>query len=1061
MASSLLLLLVCILVCASAEAQYLPDIQQFEVENVRLILLNGSGERQGVLSGEIARKGRDGRITVSKAVLKVERGEQSIVVNSPEFIYQPDTSKFDCPQGLTVDLPNGGHLVVPKGGGEVKFTDGMQLNMKVDGEVTLRDGPENASLVTATVMNPDLEVKARIETVVENGKRGDQLRLDSFSVSGTRGGSMKLRLAHLPSLADAQNPSQAVVDVSCFGNVSLHISEEKHVARLSMLRRARMAFKDDERGFEVTSNQLDITGDYTRVPEEDGDEGPARLGGLAIDASQNVSITGNEFTGTGGALRYREFSAHREARLERDAGLQLNQGLSPDGRAAIIDMRARDYIDVLIPTGAAADSGTFDPREQRPAAISTELSEGARVMRSLDRDLEWQITGRLVRLFSFRDTTTGVDDRYSHVFDGYAEGYSPLLRLYGPLAVPSPESAEPHELHRAAVYGARAEGAMISGVATVDVYGPEVMGVMYSNAPLSDMLKVALGMKEPDRDAGGRVIRPAPRDGRLVVRTAESLHLEMATGQSGDVSLAGRGSVQLDHEPLPRDDGNLVTLTGEVIDLSLRAGGIRYARVGGGDALATIGYDLLMCANMEVNELHVGLRTTLAGPGRMIMRDATTVAYFTRELDRLPRRPGAPKSPVPDAAWLDFGASLVADISDNRRALEADVPLFKLVSGEFEHPRAGRSAVADLDELADPEVVLLYEAVGDRVYAVSARSQPDLPGVNLLSLEGNARVDSRLDGIGARARDAIELSGSERQSEDAPFSLVLRGDAEITIDDAGVFFGEYVQTGVFSYDKTWRLKSGERLEITLRPLETPGDAAGVVADVRKALSAALAQDVATGDVLALIDGAAQSLGLMIVATPRPPEPAADRPWEAYDKLRGALDHMRTARLLERAGLAHAAVERHVALRGVRRARALLSGLIDVAGSGTVHCGFRSGRTGVPPLDIVMGDALFTFDGLGQIVDVTAGGPIMLSRASYSIHGDSLRRAADGTLTLDRASVTLPDDTGVRVSGVESVALRRLEDKVGAGPDDRQPSMGTRVTGRDLRITVKLATGKQE
>ena len=1064
------LILALLLACGALHGQMLPDIEQFEVENVRLILLNGRGERQGVLSGELARKGRDGRVTVDGASLKIERGDESIVLASDQFIYTPDTSEFECPEGLSVTLPNDGLVVVPKGSGEIGFVDGFNLTMKVDGEATLRDGPEDASLVSASVVNPDIVVKAYIEEVEVRGKNEDRLRIESFTISGVRGGKMRLRFAHLPSMADKQEPTQAIVDVSCFGKIDLTLNEQEGMATLSMLRRARMALDDEERKFEVTSNQLKLTGAYERAEEEgeDKEDAPnAQLSALAIDASQNVSITGNEFTGTGGALRYREFVAHREARLEQDPTLRLNQGVAEDGRAESIDMRAREYIYIVIPVEADQQVGeAINPGDERPGTISTELSKGARVKRFLDRDLEWQITGRFIRLFSFRDTSTDAEDRYNHSFDGYAEGYSPLLRLYGPLPLPLPDDAVPDdetpELNRASVYGARAEGSFISGAAHVDVYGPEVLGVLYSDAPLSDLLKIALGLKEPERDKQGRVIPPSPRDGRLVVRADDQLSLELTSTGSADAALSARGNVQLDHEPLPRDDSNLVTLNGDLVDLRLQQGAIRYAQVTGPQALATIGYDLLQCRRVEVTERFQTLRTALEGPGRIIMRDPATVAYFTRELDRLPKRPDAPEIPTPDAAWLNFGFGFVADVSDTSRVIEADSPLFMLVSGEFESPRAGRTAVNDLPELDEPEVIQLYEASGRRVYAASARDSDNAPGVNVLSLEGNAFVKSRLDGITARAAEAIELSGSERQeADDAPFSLVLRKNAEIEIEDAGVFFGEYVQSGVFAYDKTWRLQSDDRLEVTLRPLETPGDTAGSIAEVRDALSNALAENASSKARLDSMELAADILSSIINARAKPTEPAKNRPWDAYDKLQNALEHMRFAYLLDLGQLVHADYETSIALRSARRARSLLTGLIDVVGTGVLRGGFRSTQATVPPLDITMRNALFTFDGLGQVADVDAEGPITVSRAAYTIRGDSLKRAPDGTLTLDGASINLPPDTGVEVSGVRSVALRQREDKVNTSNQDVRRTMVTRVSGRDLRVKVTLAGDEQE
>lgn len=1061
------LLVMLLLACGSLHAQMLPDIEQFEVENVRLILLNSSGERQGVLSGKVARRGRDGRVTVSGASLKVERGADSITLDAAEFIYQPKASRFECPGGLTVDLPDEGRLVVPKGSGEITFTNGMHLTMNVEGEATLRDGPEGASLVEASVVNPEIQVKTRIQTVETEDESSEQLQLDSFTVRGARGGSMLLRLAHLPSLAEDQDPSQAVVTVSCFGNIELVINESERRATLSMLRRARMALDEDARSFEVTSGRLDIAGDYARE-SADNENGPARLSGLALDASQNVSIRGGEFTGTGGVLRYREFSAHREARIENDPSLQLNQGVSEDGRIELIDMRAREYIDVLIPVeSVSAESASLDSTDQRPGSISTELSEGARVKQFIDRQLQWQITGRFIRLHSFRDTSSPADKRYDHTFDGFSEGYSPLLKLYGPVPLPLPadtpdaSTEQSPELLRASVYGARAEGEFVAGRASVDVYGPNVLGVMYSDAPLSDLLKVALGLKERALDGEGNPVPPPRRDGRLVIRADDVLHVDLSTTGQADAQLDARGNVQLDHEPLPRDDSNLVTLTGDRVMLRVQGGAIRSAKVIGDDALATIGHDILLCREVAVDEIRQALKTSLKGPGRVIVRDPESVAYFTNELDRLPRRPGAAEVPAPDAAWLEFGAVVTAVISDNSRTLEVDSPRYILVRGEFESPRAGRTAINDVPELTEPEVLQLYEAQALRAYAVSTRQTDSSPRVNFLSLEGSAYVNSRLDGITARARDAIELSGSEiRRVQDAPLAIILRGNADIMIDDAGVFFGEYVQTGVFAYDKSWRLLASDRLEITLRPLEVPGDEEGLLASAREAIGNALSESRSAYQQLTFARQAVQMLEDLVRGRLRPADSSTYQPWEALDKIRQSLQNLQRAWLLEASMNSHAKVEQHIASRSLRRARAVLSGLIDVVGFGRVECGFVSSKPGVPPLDIQLHDALFTFDGLGQIVNVNASGPIVVSRQAYTIRGKTLSRAPDGTLTLDGASIELPRDTGVEVSGVESVALRQREDKVGNLNQDVERTMVTRVSGRGLKVKVTLADGQE-
>ena len=415
--------------------------------------------------------------------------------------------------------------------------------------------------------------------------------------------------------------------------------------------------------------------------------------------------------------------------------------------------------------------------------------------------------------------------------------------------------------------------------------------------------------------------------------------------------------------------------------------------------------------------------------------------------------------PQPDAAWLNFGLSFTASIGELQKLMEADSPDFRLVYGDFLTPRAGRSAIKDLDELNDPEVQQLYEVHGRRVFASSTRSDNKAPSVNVLLLEGSAYVNSRFDKITASAEDAIELSGSDNQrAADAPLSVVLRHNARLRVEDAGVFFGDYVRKGAFAYDGSWLLESAERLEITFRPLESPTDDATLVPRVRAALGKAAQAKRALPSRLSELEHATELLEQATLGK-RPAGPGADQPWKAVTEARDARRVMRLAMQMWMTGQTMADHELLAAMRSVRRCRALLSALIDVAGAGGLQGHFRSTGAHVPPLDLKMNEALFTFDGLGQIVDVNAQGPIEVSRDAYSISGTRLHRETDGTLTLDGASITLPEDTGVHVSGVKAISLKQREGKTFGNEFRTQRTMVTRVSGKEMKVVVKL--GEQQ
>mgnify|MGYP006921604670 CR=1 FL=1 len=60
---------------------------------------------------------------------------------------------------------------------------------------------------------------------------------------------------------------------------------------------------------------------------------------------------------------------------------------------------------------------------------------------------------------------------------------------------------------------------------------------------------------------------------------------------------------------------------------------------------------------------------------------------------------------------------------------------------------------------------------------------------------------------------------------------------------------------------------------------------------------------------------------------------------------------------------------------------------------------------------------------------------------------------------DGVAVTLPEDTGVHVSGVETISLKQREGKTFGNEARTQRTMVTRVSGKKMQVHVRL--GEQQ
>ncbi|MCL4730471.1 MAG: hypothetical protein KJ044_08575 [Planctomycetes bacterium] len=1016
-------MLLLVLVAAPLAAQGLPGLQQFEVQDVRLVLLDADGNRRGTLEGSHARKQRDGKVSITAAVLTLAAAEGRLVARAPGFVYRPDSEAFECPQGLSGELPDGGAFSLESATGTIRLGPEPVLKAAGTGKADFRSGEAGRALIRAEVPDPELELRARVT--------GGRLEIAGVVISGRRGGEVFLRSAALPS-PRGRPTAAGTLALGCFGDVNLRYEREAGRCEVSLLRRARIAVDGAERDFEVTANRIRLRGRSAGTGEPEG-TAPG-LEELELDADGAVNLRGDGFEGFGNELAYREPQMRRELTLGGNPSLDLDQTPHDGAGRVLVRMKSRRSIRLVAPLA---------PPGVEPESASLTLSDGVQLWRESAGRVEWRISGRVVELeFVALAQPPGLPGAQGpqrrEYFRVEREGYAALLRV----AEGASEQGQ-----RAAVFGARAWGTIERGRLDAEIGGPDILATLQSDQRLADEMRYALGLRaRPDH--------AQTRPGLLVVRAAASLRLALALGRDpgAPLDVSARGAVELEHSPLPRDDRDLVTFTGDFAALGMAGPRVTLARLDGRDCLATLGYDLLLSNGFHIRADAPDLQGTIAGPGRLVARDVDSIGYFRRVLARLPRRQITAPEHEPDAGWMNFAGDVNLSGDRNSRGLTARGVELRLVHGEFERPRAGRVALRDLGELEDSDVRGLYFARGDRLLILSTgHGTGPQAVVNLMRLEGNALVRAAQDGIEAAAEECIEAGGADDQrAAGNPLSLVLLGKPLLVMDDAGALFGPALSSDTFAYDGAWRVTAGQRLEVTFRPLAAgdPAASAAISADLRH---------VSRSDESApwLLHRAHRArAALQAMADLLPPARAAES-----DQVREALAAAVVAELALRqavtreTGVAADAWSRFRAARRGRRAAALLAGLIEVAGSGGVDGRFTARDGDSPPVDLAVGRLVVTFNGAGEVVDVSARDGVRLGRADYVITGSALSQAADGTLRLDSAAITLPDNTGITISGVREISLRHR------ARDDQNPaaarSLVTRVTGQGLKVNVNL------
>lgn len=1053
-------------------AQGLPNLQQFEVENARLVILDKDGTRKGLLEGKVARKKRDGKIEVEGAVLTIDGKEGKSVISAPSLQYQPDTEAFECPQGLTAGFPQGGGFEMPAATGALHLGDAPFLKVTAAGLTRYRSHKDPESLLRAELIDPTIEIYFRPGGSTPTPQR--------VAVTGRRGGEFKVRVQAKPS-PDGRATRPGVVVLSCFGDISAAVDQATGKAALTMLRRAKMSLESSSESsqadtLQIDANRIELRGNLV---EGQADTLADRMRALEIDARESVHISRQEsietevgvetrktFDGFGDKLFYREPESRREVRLEGNPLLDMDQ--SSAGGRATLRMKARGFVALTAPL-AQPDSV--------PQWLELHLANGAAVWRESQGGVEWKITGSLVNLRSavlpaLPDAPPGARERREVTFDVVSEGYSPLLRTAGMSALKEGPDVDPTQ--RAAVFGAGARGRVIDDRLEAQVSGPDILAVLYADFSLADAMRQALGLRQrPDR-AALRVSRP----GRLAVRADQTLDVSVSTlpikagqePQSLMVSAVGR--TEFEHTPLPRNDKDLVTFQGQsaVLDMTYaRAAGapaaldeIRQLQLvpqAGMDCLATLGYDLLLSRGFRMDLQQKTLQGDIAGPGRLVVRDADSLAYFRRAVQRLPRRGALADETVPDAGWLDFSGKVHIASDSDSRSMSVEGVEMRLVFGAFETPRPGPSAVKDLPELLDADVQPMYRVSGRRLLVQSAGYESSPPAViNLLRLEGHALIRSEQDRLQASATGFMEASGSDDQNRPGnPLTVILLGSPVFQMEDAARVFGDAVQRGSFAYDGAWTMRAGDRLELTFRPLAVSDYRA--MEDVRDRMGRIRKGQGPAPALLAMAEAALRTLQVLVLNLPQTATPESDQPRAALACARDVVTALARACHFESSGRPDR-FHRARAARQAERAEKLLSGLIEIAALGGVRGEFASLDRATPTLVLEMQRAIVTFNGLGEVVDTTAQGPVRITRGGYEITGGSLSQARDGALLLDQARITLPADTGVAISGVRSISLRQAP--AGTPEEPGATALVARVSGRGLKVTVKLTkTEKKE
>lgn len=1026
-----------------ASSQVLPDIPRFDADEIRVVILDNNGKRRGELTAKSAKR-LDKTIELGTCKLLLGTKESNLTLTAEQFSYVPKSGEFSVPEGVSATFPDGATIVVPTGKGSLKQTDtGITLTLVSEGRTTVNSGKKTGDTLTAQFNAP---------TITSNLNRdGQRLALQSLTVAGQRGCNAELKSNDSPNIRRGKDNIASTVTVSCFGPYNVALNYTKQSCDVDLLRRCEMTWESKQDYLTILSSQLRVRGALKTLTQNKRSVRVVR--GLNVDAENNVHVTGNGIDGYATRLSIKEKNQSRELRLEHDAQMDvtpdeletLDIDDEPDDAPDDDDESPDDDDPQEVLELRASNSITLTAPLENTQRLDLTLLDGARIRRT-GTDYQWLISGERTDLTLTENKTktdgkivTSRDYKYSVI----AEGYAPMLTLQSNTGAVS----------TASVYGTRASGTASNTHTQATILGPRILSVVNAKYALAREMRVALGLRKRRADES-----PTDTEGQLVTRSNQQLDLLLTRTENADPDLPpidtldvrAVGSVQIDHQPTPRNDDDLVTLTGETVDLAMRGRRVSKVEVTTEStvqpAMMTLGYDLLDCAQIAMNSVDDKTsHSVLTGPGRFFLRDSTSLSVFEKKLNSLPVKVPNRKNPDSGRIYFDSLMELQSDATTNSLVIRDCNCL--LVYGDFQPPRAGRSGFKDVDELNELEVIDLYRVEGTELVIQSVKESPDADRVNVLRLSGSPLIHSIADDFKITCDDAVEIVGADsREHVDAPLTVLVLGNARVVMGDSERFLGANVQRGIFSYDGQWTLTAKERLEITRRPSAFGGD----LVDIRRQLFDFRALNLRPIERLGLVSLALRDLEALLAN--REPENEEQRvAWTALETLRtGAREYMRGTINSQTEG--RRSLAKH-AMRQVRRAERLLGGFTDVVAVGDVRAKFAAKESDVPLL-LEAKRSTVVFDGVGDIVSLNAEGPVRATRNDYVLSGSRFVRETSGALRLDQASIKIAATTGVQISGIETVRMRN-DDGTRHSLKPRR-TMVTRISGKQLKVRVNLA-----
>jgi hypothetical protein len=1025
----------------SARAQGLPDVDEIDAEGLKLIILGKDGKRTGVLSGKTAKKSKDGQISISSAELIFLGGEEEIKLKAEELNYSSGSSEISYPKGMTVEMPDGAVIDVPGGTGSLTIEPNIVLHLESPGEMEFRTGDKDASSIHAKVPEPVFDL------TVKRNDGGQELKF--LKLKSDLGGEVDFGLIRMPVVGsnDASKPQKpAKAKITCFGPMELSVAGKDRLTSLHMQRRVSMKLESETDSLSINSTTLEVTG--RQIGSDRDSPEMTAISELSMQASGNVVIGGNRINGFANEMSYEETGeqskAERVLKLNGQPKLTIiedNKNTEPSSPAGRLKLSAQHEITMRTPAA--------DVVEQNK--VHLQLLIQGRIQRFVGEQQVWQLFGKRVDVDTWRDENMNS----SYKFDVDASGFAPVIRVQ-----PVEDKETKRQLGRATVYGREANGQVSNDVGTFNVAGSEILVLSQLQQVLASQFRKNIGLEEGRADDG---------QSQLMVRANETVSLTIAMGENAgsdalsEFKVQAKGEVELDHQPLQRDDSRLVTMTGNDIALHVQGDKLKSAHIHGGTARISVGFDLLSCEQLDVYEENNVQKSSIRGPGTLYLRQTTTLKNLRKMLALLPRQTlGLAKGKDPDAGWIEFAGTVSIESNQKHYLMSMLQPKAYLVYGDFEPPRAGRTGFIDLRELRDPEVQGLFNASAG-LLRVESR---DVAGraINVVSLVQNPVMDSALDGFRARALDSIVISGTEVDDDrEVPFTVQIKVDAELTITNASEFLGEYVSDGVFAYDKSWQLTAGDFLEITTRPLDglwsgEPTETKPGFGDVRGALRAA--NKLGNPHEMKLSLRHAQTL--LDRATGEREPISGLPPLEVAQPRKAGDDFNRVFYTLHRATLESASSPERARLMRLAKSQtrsihARLGSLVDISGSGGVDCFFHSSKQDVPSMSVSMQAFSLTFSGAGDLVGTDVTGPLVVRREGYTLRGSDVEGQFNGTLLLKDAELILPSESQIEVEGMDRITIRQSESRKERLSGERKVrrTIITRVTGKKLKVKVSL------